>query len=314
MSSNHGKLGRNLIGGDLQINSRIVIDHLCNLYVDNAAVEGNIAVDLSAEVGGDLTVLGSGSFGAPGGVANGPALVVEGAGTTGTGTLLVSSQTANQILTLPNATDTLVGKATTDVLTNKTITAATDNVTASALFSGSRANTVSVYAANNPTAGQVLTATSATVATWQTPAAGALGFAMFYGNAPGDYSSTIGVGTAMDFPHAGPTGGASAITRSGAGTFVLPAIGTYDISWMASISEAGQLELTTTNLGLITYSTTGRATGTSLITNRVFVTTTTVNDVLSVLNPPGNSTALTVTPTAGGTHAAAATLCIIRIA
>ncbi len=44
------------------------------------------------------------------------------AGSASTKTSIVSSQTGNVTLTLPNATDTLVGKATTDVLTNKTLT------------------------------------------------------------------------------------------------------------------------------------------------------------------------------------------------
>lgn len=44
------------------------------------------------------------------------------AGTASTKTSIVSSQTVNRTITIPDATDTLVGKATTDVLTNKTLT------------------------------------------------------------------------------------------------------------------------------------------------------------------------------------------------
>jgi len=43
------------------------------------------------------------------------------AATTSTKTTLLSSQTANRSITLPDATDTLAGKATTDVFTNKSV-------------------------------------------------------------------------------------------------------------------------------------------------------------------------------------------------
>lgn len=41
--------------------------------------------------------------------------------------------------------------------------------------------------------------------------------------------------------------------------------------------------------------------------------TTVANSVLSVINPSGESTALTITPLAGGTHADAASLVIEQI-
>ena len=48
-------------------------------------------------------------------------LAFDAAGTTGTKTTVVSSQTTNRTLTLPDATDILVGKATTDSLSNKQV-------------------------------------------------------------------------------------------------------------------------------------------------------------------------------------------------
>jgi hypothetical protein len=43
-------------------------------------------------------------------------------GTASTKTTITAAQTANRVVTLPDATDTLVGKATTDILTNKRLT------------------------------------------------------------------------------------------------------------------------------------------------------------------------------------------------
>ena len=66
-------------------------------------------------------------------------IAFDAAGTTGTTTVIASSQTANRVITIPDATDTLVGKATTDTLTNKSISGSTNtftNIPNSALSTG----------------------------------------------------------------------------------------------------------------------------------------------------------------------------------
>jgi len=59
-----------------------------------------------------------------------------------------------------------------------------------------------------------------------------------------------------------------------------------------------------------TYTVVGRATGTSQISTAVLVQTTSINSILTVRNPAGSSTALTITPLAGGTRPVSATLLI----
>ena len=53
----------------------------------------------------------------------------DAAGTTGTSTTLLSSQTADRTLTLPNATDTIVARETSDTLKNKTISGSDNTIT-----------------------------------------------------------------------------------------------------------------------------------------------------------------------------------------
>ena len=83
---------------------------------------------------------------------------------------------------------------------------------------------------------------------------------------------------------------------------------TFDVS----VNEAGQLILTFNGADLA-YTVVGRATGASQITGMAIVTTTVINSILTVRNPAGNSTALTITPLAGGTRPVSAHLVITQI-
>ena len=87
----------------------------------------------------------------------------------------------------------------------------------------------------------------------------------------------------------------------------------FEVTFNVSVSEAGQLTLSL-NSGALTDTGVGRATGTRQITGTYLVTTTSVTGSLSVINPAGNSTALTITPPAGGTRPVSATFLIERIA
>ncbi|MEA2618884.1 MAG: hypothetical protein QOE72_4667 [Chloroflexota bacterium] len=139
-------------------------------------------------------------------------------------------------------------------------------------------------------------------------------YAEFYALAPPDNAATVAPGSPVAFPNDGP--GSNTISRVDASTFDLSVVGTYRVAFSVSVSEAGQLELAldsgsgATPLG---YTVSGRATGTSEITGEALVTTTVADSILSVENPAGNSTALTVTPLAGGTEPVAATLIIERV-
>ena len=136
-------------------------------------------------------------------------------------------------------------------------------------------------------------------------------FADFFALMPGDNAATVGVGADVSFPQDGPSS-ASAVARTGAGSFNLSAIGTYQVIFQVSVNEPGQLNLTLNGADLV-YTVVGRATGTSQIVGVSLVTTTVINSILTVRNPAGNSTALTVTPLAGGTSSVSAHLVITQL-
>ena len=137
---------------------------------------------------------------------------------------------------------------------------------------------------------------------------GIIAEAEFFALMPPDNASTVAAGAAVQFPQNGPTVGSS-ITRTGTSTFQLGAIATYNVSFVVSVTEAGQLGLSL-NGAVLPYTVNGRATGTSQIVGQALVTTTALNEILRVENPAGESTALTVTPLAGGTDPVSATLVI----
>jgi hypothetical protein len=140
---------------------------------------------------------------------------------------------------------------------------------------------------------------------------GAIAFSDFFALMPPDNSATVAPGTDVSFPEVGPTSGSS-ITSTGPSSFNLTTIGTYQVMFQVSVSEAGQLILTL-NGAEVAYTAAGRAASTSQIVGVSLVTTTIINSILTVRNPAANSLALTITPLAGGTVPVSAHLVITQI-
>jgi hypothetical protein len=138
-----------------------------------------------------------------------------------------------------------------------------------------------------------------------------LAAADFFALMPPNNAATVAVGTDVSFPQNGPTSG-STITRSSLTQFNLLAIGLYQVLFQVSVTEAGQLVLTL-NGAELPYTVVGRATGTSQIVGIALVRTVTSSGILTVRNPAGESTALTITPLAGGTNPVSAHLTITQL-
>lgn len=136
---------------------------------------------------------------------------------------------------------------------------------------------------------------SATGGTYTLPTGGgtimtstSLSFADFYALMPADNAATVAIGAAVQFPQNGPADGSASISRLSNSTFNLSTIGTYEVQFQVSVSEAGQLGLRL-NGALITYSVVGRATGTNQLTGTCLITTSSINSVLEVINSSSSS-------------------------
>ena len=128
---------------------------------------------------------------------------------------------------------------------------------------------------------------------------------------PPDNAATVAPGADVSFPQDGPNSG-TGITRAGPSSFFLSEIGVYSVLFEVTVTQSGQLLLTVNGADL-PYTVVGRNTGTAQIVGMAIVETTSVNSLLTVRNPAGNSTALIITPLSGGRRPVSAHLLITRI-
>ena len=153
-------------------------------------------------------------------------------------------------------------------------------------------------------------ATGATGAVGPTgPAGGISEYASFYALAPNDNPTAIAQNTAVEFPNT--TASTTGITRLTNSTFNLTNTGTYLIMFKVNTNTAGQLGIAI-NGAVQPSATFGNAADDGIIEGKTIITTTAANTVLSIVNPI--ATAVTVTPSAGGTEATVSDLTIIKLA
>ena len=151
-------------------------------------------------------------------------------------------------------------------------------------------------------------------------------FSMFYGlttgtgnGGPDDYSATVAVKTTagtgrVPFPRDGPIIGS--IVRIDSSSFTLATVGTYEVTFRVHTTEPGQLQLELQGADLpetVAVNMNSTSGGHPIIGN-AYITTSVINSVLAVINPTGNTPALTVTPADGSsTHANAQSITIKRL-
>lgn len=141
------------------------------------------------------------------------------------------------------------------------------------------------------------------------PAGGISEYASFYALAPNDNPTAIAQNTAVAFPNT--TASTTGITRLTNSTFNLTNTGTYLIMFKVNTNTAGQLGIAI-NGAVQPSATFGNAADDGIIEGKTIITTTAANTVLSIVNPI--TTAVTVTPSAGGTEATVSDFTIIKLA
>jgi len=157
---------------------------------------------------------------------------------------------------------------------------------------------------------------------------GPIAFNMFYGLTAGtgnpgasDYPAPIAVKTAagtgrVPFPQNGPEDGGFEITRVDLESFALP-VGTFEISWKVHTTEPGQLEIELDGAEVPSSLTQNMnpTSGGHIMVGSCLIDNVVPGAVLAIINPPGNTPALTITPADGAsTHANTQVLMIRQIA
>lgn len=119
-----------------------------------------------------------------------------------------------------------------------------------------------------------------------------------------DYAATVAVKTTpgtgrVPFPQDGIVGG---IFRASASSFTLPDQWIYEVTFVVHTTERGQLQVELNGVE-IPYSTAVNTLAiweAHPIVGHCFVTTLGTNEVLAIINPPGNADPLTITPADAG--------------
>ena len=151
-------------------------------------------------------------------------------------------------------------------------------------------------------------------------------YAMFYGltagtgnNGPTDYAATIPVKTTpgtgrVPFPREGPN--SHYVVGVDGSSCILTVAGTYHVIFKVHTTEPGQLQLELDGVDIAesVASDYNPTAGGHEIVGDCLITSLVDGAVLAVVNPTGNSTALTVTPANGAlTHANAQSITIFKM-
>ena len=138
-----------------------------------------------------------------------------------------------------------------------------------------------------------------------------LGFANFYALMPPDNPDPIAAGEDVAFPRNGLISSTN-FTRVGDDSFILADPGVYQVLFVVTTNQSGQLDLTL-NGEELPYTVFGQNAGASQIVGMALVETTAADSALTVRNPEGTDGPLTLTPTAGGTEPVSAQLIITQL-